>query len=116
MRTTGHGADEPSSAAHRGPMTGDVTRCGLEADDRPLGPVGLDLRESVSPDESALVEPHCPPEPCLIWVHGRIHVIAVKAESGLEAGGIASSKPGRKDSRMRALFEYRVPDPPHLIG
>src|SRR5467141_3290485 len=116
MRTTGHGADEPSSAAHRRPMTGDVTRCGLEADDRPLGPVGLDVRESVSPDESALVEPHCPPEPCLIWVHGFVHVTAIQAECRLEAGGIASPKPGGKDARMRALLEYRVPDVPHSIG
>src|SRR3989442_13609630 len=88
----------------------------MEAYDRPCGAMGLDIVMSVSPDDSDLVEPHCPPEPCLIWVHGFVHVIAIQAECRLEASGIACSQPGRKDAGVRAVFEYRVPDLVHPIG
>jgi len=53
------------------------------------------LHKRAAPDELALFEFDGPAKAGLIRIDGFVHVVAVKAESGLEAGGVSSPEAGR---------------------
>src|SRR5437763_16609762 len=98
-----------AAARNRRAVARDAPRLHGQPDQPPPGSLCLDLDEGRAADELALVELHRPAETRLVRVDRLVHVVAVQAEGGLQARGVAGAEAGRQHARLATVLEDGVP-------